>query len=132
MDIFKLKQELENDPLGRSYITMSDAEAATDINSLYRTRDRNSMTATEVLNTVDTAEWQALTDAEQRRIWDILHMGGSLNPFGNEAQIFISVFGSGSTTIQGLAEARVESISRAREIGLPEVRESDVYKARMQ
>ena len=92
MDIFKLKQELENDPLGRSYITMSNAEVATDINSLYRTRDRNSMTATEVLNTVDTAEWQALTDAEQRKIWDILHMGGSLNPFGNEAQIFISVF----------------------------------------
>lgn len=126
-----LREELISDPLGRGYIGMSDQECADDLNSIYRERNVQSMSASQVLNTVDTAEWTALTDADQRKIWDILHMGGELNPFGNEAQMFISVFGAGSQTIQDLADARVEAISRAKELGLGDVKESDVYKARM-
>lgn len=126
-----LREELIADPLGRSYITMSDQECADDLNTLYRTRNVTAMSASTVLNTIDTAEWTALGDADQRKIWDILHMGGELNPWGNEAQMFISVFGAGSQTIQDLADARVEDISRGTELGLGEVKESDVYKARM-
>lgn len=127
-----LKSELLDDPLGRGYGTMDDQQATIDLNTLYRTRDRISMTASEVLNTIDTAEWSVLADADQRKIWDILHMGGDLNPFGKEAQMFISVFGAGSNTILALADARTEDISRSQELGLGDVKVSDVYKARRQ
>ena len=127
-----LRSELLDDPLGRGYSTMDDQQATIDLNTIYRTRDRTSMTASEVLNTVDTAEWSALVDADQRKIWDILHMGGELNPFGKEAQMFISVFGGGSNTILALADARVEDITRGQELGLGIIKESDVYKARRQ
>lgn len=127
-----LREELVTDPLGRSYITMSDQECTDDLNSIYRTRNVTEMSASDVLNIIDTTEWGALSDTEQRKIWDILHMGGSLNPWGNEAQMFISVFGAGSQTIQDLADARVEDISRANELGLGTIRESDVHKARME
>jgi hypothetical protein len=125
-----LREELIADPLGRSYITMSDQECADDLNAIYRTRNRTSMTATEVFNTADPTEWTTLTDTEQRKIWDVLHMGDGLDPFGNEATIFINVFGAGSNTIQSLADARVEDVSRGTEIGFGFVRATDVHKAR--
>jgi len=130
MNYYILKNEIDSDPLGRGYTGMTDAEVAADMNTIYRTMNRTAMTASEVLNTVDTIEWAALTTEDQRKIWDILHMGGELNPFGNEAQMFISVFGVGSTTISDLAAARVADVSRGTEIGFGEVRESDVFKAR--
>ena len=124
-----LRDEIDTDPLARGYSGMDSQQIADDINIIYRERNREQMTATEVLNTVNTIEWSALTDTEQRKIWDILHMGGDLNPFGNEAQFFISVFGAGSQTITDLAAARTEDISRATEINIVEVLASDVDKA---
>ena len=132
MNYAVLRNEIISDPLGRGYDAMDDQQVAIDINTLYRERDVESMSASDVLNTVDQAEWATLTDTEQRKIWDVLHIGSDLNPFGAEAQIFIGVFGAGSNTILALAEARKENISRGVELGLGEVKESDVYKARRQ
>lgn len=131
MNYLILKDEIAIDPLGRGYITMSDQECADDLNSIYRTRNVTAVSASQALNTIDTAEWTALSDTDQRKIWDILHMGGDLNPWGKEAQMFISVFGAGSQTIQDLAASRIEDISRASELGLGIVRASDIYKVRV-
>jgi len=87
------------------------------------------MTASEVLNAVDIAEWNSLTDAQRQQIWDVLHIGG-INPFGVEAIIFQNVFGT-STTITTLQAARVEQISRATELGLGIVKVGHVGEVRI-
>lgn len=114
-----LRDELLTDPLGRGYAAMTDEHAAVDLNTVYRSRNRATMTASEVYNAVDQTEWAALTSAQQAEIWDIVHMGDQLNPFGREAARFQTIFGAG-TTITALQAARIEAITRAQE--LPDVR----------
>ena len=129
MNYLLLRNELDTDPLSRGYAAMSDLEAATSLNVVNRSRNRTSMTASEVLNAVDPTQYAALTDADKRTMWDVLHIG-TINPFGVEATLFTQIFGAGSATIVALAALRVEAISRAEELGLGIVRESDVFKAR--
>lgn len=112
-----LRDEIQNDPLGRGYSGMTDAEVADDLNTQYRTRNRSTLTASEIVNAVDLSEWNALDDVQRQIVWNLLHMG-AINPFGVEATILVNVFGAGSNTIAVLAEARVENISRAQELGL--------------
>lgn len=130
MNYYILSQELENDPLTRNYSAMSEQEAADDLNTEYRNRNLESMRPTEVYNNIDQTEWSALEASEQQEIWDILHLGDPLNPFGREANRFLAIFGGGSNTITALQEARVEDISRADELGLGFILASDVEKAR--
>ena len=125
-----LKDEITNDPLNRGYTEMTDEEVAADINLLVRTRNRPSMTSSEVLNAINITEWISLTDAEQQQIWDVIHMG-NINPFGVEATIFIAIFGNGSDTITTLAAARVENVTRATELGHGFVYPGHVQNARM-
>ncbi len=115
-----LKDELVIDPLTRGYVGMTDQAAADDLNSIYpapdtRTRNRESMTASEVANAIDVTEFTALTNVQEQEIWNWLHLG-TLNPFGIEATRFIAIFGGGSATIAALSAARVESITRAVEL----------------
>ncbi len=124
-----LKDELVNDPLGRGSVSMSDQTAADDLNTSYRTRNRVSMSASEVYNAIDQTGWAALSAADQQEVWEILHMG-DVNPFGREATRFTAIFGGGSVTIAALASARIESITRAVERGLGEVKSRDVGYAR--
>ena len=128
-DIAKLRAELTADPLGRGYAAKTDEAVAADLNTVYCERDKSLLTATEVLNAVVPAEFNALTDTVQRRIWDVIHMG-EINPFGVEEKLFIAAFGAGSVTIANLAEIRKEGISRAVELGLGRVRVGDVQRAR--
>jgi hypothetical protein len=129
MSIQILNEELTNDPLGRGYSGMNDAEAAADLNTVYRTQNVESMEATVIANVIDKTQWDGLSDTDKDIIWNLLHMG-TLNPWGIEADIFVDVFGAGSATITALAALRVEDISRAAELGLGEVSEGDVQKAR--
>jgi hypothetical protein len=126
---YVLKAELDGDPLGRGYAGMSDAAAAADLNTAYRTRNLERMTSSQIFQAVDMTEWGALEVAEQDKITKILNWG-ELNPFGKEAQVFINVFGGGSNTLSALAAARVEAISRAQELGWRPVTEGDVAQAR--
>lgn len=129
MDYLVLRSELLSDPLGRGYSGMTDAQAATDLNTAYRNRNRGTMTGSEVLNAIDKAEYNALATRQQDVVWNILALG-VLNPFGVEAALFADIFGGGSTTIGALQAARVEAISRAWELGLPPMRPGHIGKAR--
>ena len=130
-----LKEEVTVDPLVRGYNgpgsqnsgpgPMSDQAVADDINTAYRTRDRTSMTASDILNSVDTTELAALSVAGATEFWRILGMG-EVNPFGVEATLMIDLFGVGSTTIAQLKVDRKEPISRARELGFAPPIASDV------
>jgi hypothetical protein len=129
MDYLVLFNEINTDPLGRGYSSMSDAEVAADLNTVYRTRNRGLMTASEVYNAVDETEFIALTAEQKAEVWNIVHMG-ELDPFGLEADRFLAIFGGGSTTISTLGDLRVDDISRAQELGLGEIYEGYVTKAR--
>lgn len=130
MNYTKLREEIDTDPLARGYSGMTDLEVSDDINTVYREINREVMSASEIFNVIDETEWGALTSEEQRPIWDVLHMGDSINPFGNEAGIFVGVFGGGSQTIVDLNDARKKDVSRGVEIGVGAVRESDIEKAK--
>ena len=129
MDLAPVTAELTDDPLGRGYSGMTDAEALADLYTAYITQTRSSMSASEVLNAVDVPEFNALDADAQRRIWDVLHCG-SVNPSGVEATIFTAAFGAGSATIIALVAARTELITRAAELGLSALRVGDIQKAR--
>jgi hypothetical protein len=116
MSLDVLRTEIITDPLSRGYAGMTAEQVAASLNAKNRSRNRTSMSATEVLNAINVTEFNAKTAEQKQQIWDVLHIG-TLNPFGVEAQIFTSIFGGGSTTIQALAGMRMESISRAEEIG---------------
>jgi hypothetical protein len=128
---FTLWTEINSDPLGRGYSGMSNASTAANLNIANRNRNRATMSGTEVINAIRASEFNALTSASQERIWNTLHLG-TLNPFGIEATIFTGVFGVSSCTINALQTLRVESISRAEEIGLGPVAEGQVVKAKAQ
>lgn len=130
MDIEVLKAELTDDPLGRGYSGMSDADAAADLNTVYRERDRIIMTGSEVLNAVDDGEWIALSDADKQIVWNIVHLG-DVNPFGVEARLMLLVFSApDSPTIAALVAARKEAVSRAVELGLGHVFSAHTKAAR--
>ncbi len=112
-----LRDELAADPLARGYSGMSDQAAADDLNTAYRTRNRTSMTVSEVLNAVDSTEFGALSDANETKFWRLMAIG-DLNPFGVEATLLTGMFGAGSATILALQAARLEPISRAQELGV--------------
>ena len=124
-----LGDELLNDPLTRGYTGMTDQEAADDLNSEYRSRDRSSMTSTEVWQAIDVTELRALADGDRSLVMAVLQFE-KINPFGNEAVLFTALFGGGSATLIALNVARVETVSRAIELGIRTVRAGDVRNAR--
>jgi hypothetical protein len=127
--IDKLKAELTVDPLTRGYAGMGIEAAAADLNTVYRERNVATLTASQALNAIVKTEFLALTDANRELVWNVLHIG-DINPHGVEADLFTEAFGAGSETITALALIRVETVSRAVELGLGRVRAGDVERAR--
>ncbi len=125
-----LVEELTNDPLALGYTPMSNLDVAISLNALTRSRNRDSISTTEILEAIDSSALMALTGAKATRVWGLLGMN-SVDPFGVAAEVLIDAFGSGSTTITALAILRVEAISRAAELGYPrKVGEGHVEMAR--
>lgn len=124
-----LSDEITADPLERGYAGMDDAQVAASLNAKDRQRNRGSMTALEISANIDKADWDALSPADQDRILSVLSMG-EIDPSGIWTDVFVSAFGEGSTTIGNLQAARVESISRAVELGLPIIDSAHVTDAR--
>lgn len=119
-----LKTELIDDPETRGYASMTDQEAADDLNMSYRTRNRTSMSGDEIAQQADPTEFNALDDgsanntADVKSHWLALCARGSVDPFATaNAQLVIAIFGAASTSVANLQAARVESITRAQELG---------------
>lgn len=130
IDIPVLTNEIDTDPLGRGYSTMSDAEVVVDMYIEYRTRNRTSMSGSELWDATDPTEYDALSDAGKGQ-WLSLCGIESHDPFGVSTQIVVSLFGGGSTTVTALQTARIENISRVVDLELTGVlREGHVAMAR--
>lgn len=128
-----LKEELDNDPLVRGYAGMTDQEAADDLNTVYRTRARDTMLHSELADNIDQPEYNALAADEKNQVHQILQMGGAevtVGPGSFVRDRFIAIFTGGSTTVSNLATAAIEDISRANELGLSFVTGAAVERAR--
>ena len=124
-----LRDEVLNDPLTRGYDGMTSVEVVASLKTENRSVDKTSMTGSEILNNVDATQWAGLDAAGKQTVWDIVHLG-TINPFGVEATLLIGVFGAGTATITALAAARVNTVSRATELGLGGFRVGDVDRIR--
>ena len=129
MDMEILKTELSTDPLSRGYASMSDEEAATDLNTLNISRNRTSMTGREVADEIVDAEYDVLSEDEKTQVLALV-ASDTLDPFGFGANVIKDIFGVGSDTVAALASARVETISRATELGLGVVKVGWIIEAR--
>lgn len=129
MNLQTLRTELDNDPEARGYSGMTDAQAAADLNTEYRSRNKDAITGSEAWALTDSTEYNALTDAQKSQ-WLSLCAIDQHDPFGVSASTAVDIFGGGSDTIVALNAYRVESISRAVELGLGTVVEQHVKDAR--
>ena len=130
MNYNALKAELTDDPLARGYSGMTDAQVIASLHTKDRSRNRTTMSGSEVLNAIDAGEWATRSADEKRLVFDVVHIG-TVNPFGVEGTLMTEAFnGSGGVTIAALVVARVELIHRATELGLGTVKEGHVQKVR--
>jgi len=131
MDTPKLWAELRDDPLERGYSGMTDAEAAADLNSEYRTRQLDSVSGDECFSATDPTEFGGLTDHKQD-VWVSFCGRDSIDPFGAANVEFVKwIFGAQSETVSNLAALRTEAQSRADELGLGYVKVGHVQMARL-
>ena len=125
-----LANELTNDPLGRGYAGMTNAQVVGSLrNVIDREKMRPWMLSSEVFQAIDLTEFDALTDSRQRNVMAMLAFG-RLKPDGKEATLFVRYFGAGSATVTALAQARMFACGRAMELGIPNVHEQDVAAVR--
>lgn len=129
MNLQVLKNELDTDPLGRGYSGMSDSEASEDLNTKYRSQNKERISGAEAYNLTDPTEYTALSDNAKSQ-WLTLCAIESVDPFGPAASAVSDLFPPGGDTITALQSFRVESISRATELGLGFVSQGSVEKAR--
>ncbi len=121
------------DPLGLGYSGMTDQQFADSMNGETRTRERVSMSAGEIMEQIDSAEFIALTAGDKARVDRVLGLGAEviIGPGNshNAVQELIATFGGGSTTITNLATLRdAEQISRTSELGIPFVSTSVISR----
>jgi len=130
-----LRDELINDPLGRGYSAMTDAQVVAALHLRDRSKERTIMSAGEVMEHIVGSEFTALTADKKARVDRVLALGAEIiiGPGNNHnaVQELLAAFGAGSQTVTNLSAARAETIDRAGELGLGTVRVGEVERARV-
>ncbi len=139
-----LKTELTVDELGWGYNgpgifnpgpgPMTDQQVVDILHTIHptpdtRTRNRTRMSGRQVQAEVVDVEYNALS-ADKKSQFLALTASDDLDPFGLGANIIKDIFGGGSATLTALQTARVESITRAVELELGQVKSRHVGYAR--
>jgi len=130
MDIPALKAELTTDPLTRGYAGMSDEAAAADLNTVYRTKTRDTVPGSEIFNATDDGEFGALTDVQKSQWINLCGVDAIDTSSGVAKSLEAALFGGGTATRVNLAAVRSPAASRAVELGLGTVVASHVEQAR--
>ena len=107
----------------------NDETAANEINAVNRTVNKTTMTGREVAAEVVDSAYDALTDAQKSQFLALV-ASDDLDPFGMGANVIKDLFSGGSATVAALAVARVDSVSRAAELGLGTVKIGHIQEAR--
>ncbi len=118
-----LQSERTDDPLSRSYSGMTDAEFLTSITTENRDNPRTFISSGELFESIDNAEFIALSAGDKVRVDRLLGLGAEIivGP-GNAHQAvqeLLATFGGVSTTVTTLAALRDVQFSRAAELNLP-------------
>jgi hypothetical protein len=125
-----LYDEIMTDPLSRGYSGMTDEEVANDINSLYRTIQRDFVYGHEIFNITDDAEYGILSDT-QKSSWDALCAIEQVKTASGVARSReLELFGPGTITRTNLQELTTKSVSRAEELGLGIVKPGYIEEVR--
>jgi len=122
-----LRIELDSNPA--LYLSMSNTEVETSLNAVTVSKDKGTLSGSELWEATSATEFAALTDAVKAQ-WLALCGVVSVDPFGPAQPVVIGIFGSGSDTVATLGTLRKFNISRASEIGLSLVKEGHVEMAR--
>ena len=132
MDYAALRALIETNP---NHTTLSDDDLAAWVNEEVVSIDKTALPNTEILAVIlaNRAEFAALSDTDKQIIRDILYVGDSVPTTAGEParDTLVAIFGGGSATIQSLANAISETVSRAVAAGIiGKVTAGDVQFAR--
>ena len=124
-----IKDELTNDPLTRGYLTMTDAEVKTSLNTVID-RPIQFLSGSAIFNATDDTEYAALT-AAQKSSWDALCAIDTIDTSSGVAKAReAELFGAGTATRTALLALKNNQVSRAQELGLGNVRLFQIAAAR--
>jgi hypothetical protein len=129
-DLQRLKTELQTDPATVGYAALGqDYEAlARLINRQQRSIDRETLTSGMLVSCLDLVEFTALSAAN--KAWLNLFVQANEVPMTNDVRVSLrALFPAGSKTRQAINQATKRTGSRADELGLVGVTESDVAEA---
>lgn len=125
-----IADEINADPLGRGYSSMSDQEIADSLNTVDRVVSVNSIESQDVVAALVPSELAGLSAANQRYLWGVIG-AGAIRPDDAEVKaFFLGLFGPGTGTRANLGALANKTISRAQEAGLGEVNPPVVNIAR--
>jgi len=131
MNYTTLHDELVNDQLARGYAGMTDAQAATSLNTANRATTRTIIPAREIIGATVPSEWASLSAAEKQRYQTITGAGEVDASQQNVRDAFLAMFAGGTATRTALAALQNgPNITRAAELGLPTVGAHHVAAAR--
>ena len=129
-DIAKLKVELDAGHPGTGAYNADDELAAGELNAVNRTKTRDTVAGSEILNATDDAEYGALT-AVQKNDWLALCGIESIDTASGVAKSMeADLFGAATTTRTNLAAVRSPAVSRAVELGLGVIKVGYVQQVR--
>ena len=106
------------------------AIAAGELTAVNRTRQRDFVSGSEILNATDNTEFSALTDTEKDRWLSMCGVDSIDTTSGIAKSLEADLFGGGTTTRTNLQTVKTEDVSRAVEVGIGNVRAGDVEIAR--
>jgi len=124
-----LRTELTSDPLGRGYSAMTDVDAAADLNTVYRVRDRTLIPTYEIFEALTAGDLTTLL--ADNRFSVVMGMAEVSVEGVNTRAILADVFSVATTaTKQRLKALETEPVSRAQELDLGRVLPGHVGMAR--
>lgn len=118
--IQRLKQEIDADPLGRDYASMTDQQVADSLNAMDREITRSVLSGSTIFNAIVPSEFAALLATTQTFVRDVFSLGDAVDvgPGTNARTVLLDAFGAGTATRDNLVAAVKVMISRAQELNL--------------
>ena len=136
-DLYALRAELDaGHPVTGEY-SVDDATAADEINAVNRTIDRSDVPAPEILAAVKPIDYLAVFDPDtgnavhRRYFEDIMRAGGTVDLDNSNIRTALqTIFSGRGDTLNAIEALQTIDVSRARELGLGNVRTGTVTAAR--
>lgn len=132
-DYTRLREEIDDDPLGLGYASETDAQVSVLLNTFNRPVGEFTVESVQIYEAVDDTEFEALNASQKSRVRDIYSLSGAIEVSNSRVRaVLLALFPAGSATRNALAGLVPPDITRGQEIGLGpgRTRESDVFKAR--